>query len=675
MKLRTKIIMGFAVSIALVVLVGVIAMIQFRTASNGFTEYRNLARDTNLSSQLQTNMLMVRMNVKDFIISGEEKDVQEYNEYLSEMNRYLREAEVEIQNPERAALIKSIAENVVKYEEAFKEVQTLQASRNDLVHNNLDIKGPEIEKRLTSILESAERDQDSLASYHAAITLRHLLLARLYVVKFLDENKTEHVSRVKEEFDSMDESIRVLGEELENVSRRNELNSVIELKKDYTEKFDELVDTITKRDDVIENTLDVLGPEIAGWADDVTLSVKSDQDILGPQLQKSNSRAMIMIIVILGIAILLGVVIAILTVTSILKQLGSDPAELEILSQDIARGDLMAKDGENLESSIGVYNSMLVMKDKLTEIVSSVLAGSEQIASASEELASGNQDLSNRTEQQASALEETSSAIEEMNASVKSNADNTASADQLSRDAVTKAEQGAVAVKEMVTSMNEINDSSTRIADIIEVINNIAFQTNLLALNASIEAARAGEQGKGFAVVAVEVRKLAKRSDRAASEIADIIKDSRSKVEEGVDVANSAGGMLEEINAAIKKVTALVAEISAASQEQLSSVDQIDKTLASLDENTQKNAALVEESASATEELSAQAQELNTTMQFFKLDLSDRKKRKETTAVRLLKEPKKPAAKSEPTSESKPDSFDSYETFSDLAGEGEFDEF
>ncbi|MBN2656166.1 MAG: hypothetical protein JXR86_03840 [Spirochaetales bacterium] len=257
--------------------------------------------------------------------------------------------------------------------------------------------------------------------------------------------------------------------------------------------------------------------------------------------------------------------------------------------------------------------------EKLQSTVSVVLSGSEQIATASEQLAEGNQDLSNRTEQQATALEETSSAIEEMISSIRSNADNTSSAENLAKEALRKTAEGTEAVNSMITAMDDINTSSLTIADTIDIITNIAFQTNLLALNASIEAARAGEDGKGFAVVAVEVRKLAQRSDKASTEIAKIIKISCDKVVEGVGIARKAGATLIEIDKAVKKLSALVGEVSAASQEQLSSADEIDKTITSLDENTQKNAALVEEAASSTEELSSQAQELNSNINFFRI--------------------------------------------------------
>ncbi|MBI9102434.1 MAG: HAMP domain-containing protein [Spirochaetales bacterium] len=394
---------------------------------------------------------------------------------------------------------------------------------------------------------------------------------------------------------------------------------------------------------------------------------------------------LIWVIAIIAVVILIIAVIVMIFFSrtiSVPIQAGVEAAEL------ISKGNLNFSIEEkylNRQDEIGQLSGALQgMIQKLSEIVGSVLSGSEQIASASEQLAAGNQDLSNRTEQQATALEETSSAVEEMNSAIKSNADNTVTADQLSREAVVKTDDGALAVGRMVESMTDISTSSNKIADIIEVITNIAFQTNLLALNASIEAARAGEQGKGFAVVAVEVRKLAKRSDKAAEEITAIIKNSNLQVDKGVEIANSAGTVLEEINNSVKKVTALVSEISAASQEQLSSVDQIDKTLSSLDENTQRNAALVEEAASSTEELSAQAQELNTAIQFFKLDSGDQKKANSTgkaqkPGAHLLSEPGK--QKRDQTTGLKSGSpasgykVESYESFSDLVDEGEFDEF
>ncbi len=676
MKLRTKIIVGFGIVLMLLITIGVVSLLQIGSASRGFTNYRGLARDTNLAGRLQANMLMVRMNVKDFLITGSDHDYNQYTDYIEKMNGFLEESQTEIQKPERAELIDQVDETVTEYEEAFERVYLYRAQRDDIVNNHLLTQGVIMEHSLSEILVSAEADEDMSAAYIASLSLKHMLLARLYMTKFLDTNDDSTMKRVQEEFGKLEDNLVILDRELQNPQRRKYLADVQRSKAVYVEKSNSLFQIILDRNDIIDNTLDVHGPEIASWVEEVKLSIKTDQDALGPKLQAANDRSNLIIWIILAVASISGIVIAMYTITSVLKQLGGDPSEIQTIAEKIASGDLRNDSSVNEDNAIGVFASMVQMQKKLREIVELSLTGTEQIAAASGQIAAGNQDLSNRTEQQATALEETSSAIEEMNSSIRSNADNTGSADQLSRDALDKTNDGSEAVSTMITSMNEISVSSTRIADIIEVINNIAFQTNLLALNASIEAARAGEQGKGFAVVAVEVRKLAKRSDKAATEIAEIIKNSNKKVDEGVEIANIAGTTLTEINGAVKKVTALVGEISAASQEQLSSVDQIDKTLSSLDENTQKNAALVEEAASSTEELSAQAQELFTTMQFFKLDrmsnVNIKSLRNKSTGVALVEDTRVERVGAPANSN---DKSGTYETFSNMADESDFSEF
>ncbi|MGL1890999.1 MAG: nitrate- and nitrite sensing domain-containing protein [Spirochaetaceae bacterium] len=371
------------------------------------------------------------------------------------------------------------------------------------------------------------------------------------------------------------------------------------------------------------------GVDSAYWFDAITAKInqlKEVDDFLAEELignasgLETEARLDFILFGLLTLLILiLTTLVTVFLINRILKQLGGEPNDLEAITKVISDGDLSLKK-ESGKKYTGIMKHMLMMSEKLKLTISGTIIVAEQISSACSELATGNQDLSNRTEVQAIALEETAAAIEEMNASIKSNSENASAADNLAREALSKTEDGSDAVNSMIDSINDISISSNRIADIIEVINNIAFQTNLLALNASIEAARAGIQGKGFAVVAVEVRKLAKKSDKAASEIANIIKVSNKKVEDGVAIANKAGNMLQEINQVIKKVTIMVGEVSSASAQQLNGINQIDQTLSSLDENTQKNAALVEEAASATEELSAQAIEMDESMKFFKLD-------------------------------------------------------
>jgi methyl-accepting chemotaxis protein len=260
------------------------------------------------------------------------------------------------------------------------------------------------------------------------------------------------------------------------------------------------------------------------------------------------------------------------------------------------------------------------MQSSLSTVVRQVRQGAESVASASAEIASGNMDLSNRTEIQAGALERTDASMAELGEAVKHNAASTRQANQLALQASTVAVKGGEVVGQVVQTMQGINASSRKIADIIQVIDGIAFQTNILALNAAVEAARAGEQGRGFAVVASEVRSLAGRSAEAAKEIKALINASVERVEHGSDLVDRAGVTMTEVVNSIKRVTELMGEISAANNEQSTDVSEVAEVVMQMDQTTQQNAALVEQMAAAASSLRSQAQDLVQTVAIFKLN-------------------------------------------------------
>ncbi|MFZ4626544.1 MAG: methyl-accepting chemotaxis protein, partial [Rhodoferax sp.] len=312
-------------------------------------------------------------------------------------------------------------------------------------------------------------------------------------------------------------------------------------------------------------------------------------------------------------------IIGLLISRSILHKLGGEPDYAADITQRIADGDLAVSIELKHPQQASLLASIASMRDKFAAIVSQVRDGSEGVATASAEIAQGNNDLSARTEAQASALEQTAASMEQLSATVRQNADNARQANQLAQVASSTAVRGGEAVADVVDTMKGINESSRKIADIIGVIDGIAFQTNILALNAAVEAARAGEQGRGFAVVASEVRSLAGRSASAAKEIKILISDSVQRVEQGTAQVDRAGVTMTEVVSSIRRVTDIMGEISAASGEQSVGVSQVGQAVTEMDQVTQQNAALVEQMAAAASSLRSQAHDLVAVVAVFKL--------------------------------------------------------
>jgi len=330
-------------------------------------------------------------------------------------------------------------------------------------------------------------------------------------------------------------------------------------------------------------------------------------------------------------AILAAIVMAISIIASIVRPLRHAVA----VSDQIASGNLSTDISVDSNDETGqLLRSMQQMQKSLANTVSLVRQNAEGVASGSSQIASGNNDLSARTEEQASALEQTAASMEELGSTVQKNAENARAANQLAVNASTVAAQGGEVVSEVIETMKSINASSTKISDIISVIDGIAFQTNILALNAAVEAARAGEQGRGFAVVASEVRSLAQRSADAAKEIKELITASVERVGQGSVLVDKAGVTMTEVVQAIRSVTEIMGEISAASSEQSAGVNQIGEAITQMDQATQQNAALVEEMAAAANALNNQAAELVKAVSVFTLSENHTQPASHLTPVR-----------------------------------------
>jgi methyl-accepting chemotaxis protein-1 (serine sensor receptor) len=337
------------------------------------------------------------------------------------------------------------------------------------------------------------------------------------------------------------------------------------------------------------------------------------------QTDAAGKRATFMSLAVILVTCIVSVVGAVFFSRTITRQLGGEPATAADLAQSVAEGDLTVRIDLKPGDTTSLMAQLEAMQDSLVKLVGEVRGNAESVATASAQISQGNADLSQRTEQQASALQQTAATMEELGTTVRQNADHAQQANQLAQAASGVAIKGGEVVRQVVGTMKGISESSKKIADIIGTIDGIAFQTNILALNAAVEAARAGEQGRGFAVVASEVRSLAQRSAEAAKEIKSLISASTERVEQGTALVDQAGQTMGEVVSSIRRVTEIMGEISSASTEQSNGVAQVGQAVSQMDQATQQNAALVEESAAAAASLNTQARTLVQVVSVFKL--------------------------------------------------------
>lgn len=606
--IRRKIAFGFLIMLVLIGTVSSLAYLALMKSSDGFETYRRMARNSNLAGNLQIHLLKVDADIKDYILYGQKELFAVYEEDFRKMEEFLAQANESIQNAERSAQIDKIETAHREYDSVFRKIAAFMEKSNGYVKDVLDVNGPLMEKNLTLIMESTEKENRGEAAFHIGMALRNLLLSRLYIVKFLYNNEKENSDRAKTEFDNLRERFNLLDKVLENPEQRKMLTLVMESGEIYAGTFTKLVEVISERNRFMQENLERTAQEIRKAIENVKISYTEDQDRIGPQLVKANHQSLLLIGGIAAASLIFGILLSLVISSKITKPIsrvverlkdisegqGDLTARLVIETQDEI-GELAARFNRFVEKLQGIIRQVSENTEKLgkasgemadisqkltqsaeemTTRAADVSASTEEMsvnisnmASATEEMSANSQNVSATSEQMSHNMDSVASAIEEVSVSIRDIAGNAGKGAKISE----KAKEMAASA---TSAMSTLGQTAGEIGDVTEVIRRIADQTNLLALNATIEAASAGDAGRGFAVVANEIKELAGQSAKAAENIARQIGDVQKNTAGAVEMMGNVSAVISSVNDAVLTITASVEQLARASEDISANVSQ-----------------------------------------------------------------------------------------------------
>jgi methyl-accepting chemotaxis protein len=645
LRLGMKIGLSFFVVLALLSVVLGVGIIALKKADEGIARYEGLARETNFSGLLQANMLMVRMNVLSYLDTQNENDLTQYKAYLDEMDTFLVQSKKEIQQPERVQIITNLESSITKYKNAFSSIVSLTEQQNSILNDQLVPQGEVMREAIAAIIQSAYDDNDAKTVYHASHVQEKLLFGRLYVVKFLNSNSQQDYGVANNSIDTkLVEEVAELKKHLSTLTHQSLLSQFLTAHQKYVRGLNDIHQLIKDKNELINNTLKKIGPQVAKSVDDVKLSVMAEQDILGSEIKTNTNGSINLTLILSFVAILIGSISAYFLTIAITRPI----SQAVKAANQLAKGDLTIEVTSSSRDETGqLLASIQGTATNLRNIIATISGASIELASASQELAVVTEQSSQGVINQQTETDLVATAMNEMAATVNDVASNAANAANAATQADNQASLGSQVVEKTILAINtladRVNESSEKLGEvehatlnivkILDVIRGIADQTNLLALNAAIEAARAGEQGRGFAVVADEVRSLAQRTQGSTQEIQNMIEQlqagtqstvavmtqGRTQATECVDHANETGRALHAITLAINVINDMNIQIASASEQQSSVAESINQNVINVKHIAEENAVAANQTRASAAEIAHLSEQLKELVDRFKI--------------------------------------------------------